>query len=163
GGGIIEVGQHIITHITPLTLGFVGAYFYVLQMLVRRYLADDLYPAAFLQGAQRMVVVFILSLALNVAAPLLTVNAQATPPTPTPPQPTAPPTCTHAPPPTPTPTPTPASALAASVVAALPDIAEMRFFLLTLAAFFAGIFPQLGLNLLRAAFNSGVKRFWRDT
>ncbi len=83
GAGVIELANYLVTNITPLTIGFMGAYFYVLQMLVRRYLADDLYPAAFLQGAQRLVIVFILSMALTVALPLLQptpAQAAATPP-----------------------------------------------------------------------------------
>lgn len=65
GGGIKEVTEHMIQNITPLTLGFVGAYFFLIQMLLRRYLAGDLYPSAYLQTAVRMLVVFIISLLLT--------------------------------------------------------------------------------------------------
>ncbi len=62
-----------LTRASPLTYGFVGAYFWVFQMLLRRYLAGDLYPSAFLQAAERVVVVFILSLVfaiLSLVSPL---------------------------------------------------------------------------------------------
>jgi hypothetical protein len=62
-----------LTRASPLTYGFVGAYFWVFQMLLRRYLAGDLYPSAFLQAAERVVVVFILSLVfaiLSLISPL---------------------------------------------------------------------------------------------
>lgn len=60
--------QSFIGNITPLTAGFAGAYFYAAQMLFRRYLSDDLYPAAFLQAGVRMVIVYILTLAVSVIA-----------------------------------------------------------------------------------------------
>src|SRR5260370_40039302 len=59
-----DVGQ-VTTYLTrssPLTYGFVGDYFWVFQMLLRRYLAGDLYPSAFIQAADRVIVVFFLSL-----------------------------------------------------------------------------------------------------
>jgi hypothetical protein len=69
--GIKELTAFIIDHITPLTLGFAGASFFSIGMLGRRYLADDLYPSAFLQAAQRILVVFILSLLLAFLSPAL--------------------------------------------------------------------------------------------
>lgn len=48
-----------------LTFGFLGAYFFVLQMLFRRYLAGDLNPKPYINATVRMVVVFVLSLLLN--------------------------------------------------------------------------------------------------
>jgi hypothetical protein len=66
GAGVKEIGVYLIRNLTPLTMGFVGAYFFLLQMLVRRYQADDLYPTAFLQASQRMLIIFVLSLAVSV-------------------------------------------------------------------------------------------------
>lgn len=70
GSGITELAEYLVKNISPLTLGFAGAYFYLMQMLLRRYLAADLYPSAFLQAAERLLRVFILSLVLSILAPL---------------------------------------------------------------------------------------------
>jgi hypothetical protein len=64
--GITELAAGLVNEINPISLGFAGAYFYIVQMLFRRYLSDDLYPAAFLQGAVRVLIVFTLSLAIGV-------------------------------------------------------------------------------------------------
>lgn len=64
GAGVRELSGFIAENLTPLTMGFAGAYFFLMQMLVRRYLSADLYPSAFLQAAQRLLLVFMLSLAL---------------------------------------------------------------------------------------------------
>ena len=61
------LSRYLTDGLTPITMGFVGAYFYAMQMLVRRYLAGDLYPSAFLQAVVRILAVFILTLLLGVA------------------------------------------------------------------------------------------------
>jgi hypothetical protein len=66
GAGIRDLTEHFVSNVSPLTLGFAGAYFFLMQMLLRRYLSNDLYPSAFLQSAVRLLVVFILSLLLSV-------------------------------------------------------------------------------------------------
>jgi hypothetical protein len=71
GAGIKEVSGYIVDNLTPLTMGFAGAYFFLMQMLVRRYLADDLYPSAFLQAAQRLLLIFMLTLALSLITPFM--------------------------------------------------------------------------------------------
>jgi len=48
-----------------LLYGFAGAYFYVLQMLVRRYFQDDLKTSAYVSATVRFVVVGLLVVALN--------------------------------------------------------------------------------------------------
>jgi hypothetical protein len=65
GAGARQLLAFITTNLTPLTMGFAGAYFFLMQMLVRRYLSNDLYPTAFLQAALRLLIVFLLSLALT--------------------------------------------------------------------------------------------------
>jgi len=65
GGGVRELTLRIIESLTPLTMGFAGAYFFAIQMLVRRYLSNDLYPSAYLQASLRLLMIFILSLALS--------------------------------------------------------------------------------------------------
>lgn len=77
GSGIKELTAFIVDNITPLTMGFAGASFFSIGMLGRRYLADDLYPSAFLQAAQRLIVVFILSLFLAFLSPALRYNLLA--------------------------------------------------------------------------------------
>ncbi|MFN8594199.1 MAG: hypothetical protein U0031_22305 [Thermomicrobiales bacterium] len=67
--GITALTSDLAAHASPLTMGFAGAYFFVAQMLLRRYLAGDLYPSAFLQGAVRIIWVFTLSVALAVLLP----------------------------------------------------------------------------------------------
>jgi len=66
GAGVRQLTGFITANLTPLTMGFAGAYFFLMQMLVRRYLSDDLYPSAFLQAVQRLLLVFMLSLALTI-------------------------------------------------------------------------------------------------
>lgn len=65
GAGIRQLLAFLIANLTPLTMGFTGAYFFMMEMLVRRYLSNDLYPTAFLQAALRLLVAFLLSLALT--------------------------------------------------------------------------------------------------
>lgn len=70
GPGIWNLTKYLVEKIRPLTAGFVGAYFYLMQMLYRRYRDSDLYPTAFLQSSERLLRVFILSLVLSFLAPL---------------------------------------------------------------------------------------------
>jgi hypothetical protein len=63
--GVQGFSDLIRENLTPLTVGFIGAYFFIIYMLMNRYLAADLYPAAFLQAAERLAIVFILSLVLS--------------------------------------------------------------------------------------------------
>jgi type VII secretion effector (TIGR04197 family) len=70
GGEIKELTTYLVDNISPLTSGFIGAFFYIMQMLYRRYRDTDLYPMAFLQASERLLRVFILSLVLSIMAPL---------------------------------------------------------------------------------------------
>ena len=64
--GIVQITEDLAANASPLTMGFAGAYFFVSQMLLRRYLSGDLYPSAFLQAAVRIIVVFTLSVAFAI-------------------------------------------------------------------------------------------------
>jgi hypothetical protein len=64
GADVPGFTELIWSNLTPVTAGFLGAYFFVLYQLVNRYLAADLYPAAYLQAAERFAIVFIVSLML---------------------------------------------------------------------------------------------------
>ncbi len=64
GANVLSYTDMIWQNLTPVTAGFLGAYFFVIYQLVNRYLAADLYPAAFLQATERFAIVFILSLML---------------------------------------------------------------------------------------------------
>ncbi len=66
--GFLGFSRVILNNLNPITMGFVGAYFFSIQFLVRRYLAHDLYPSAFLQVIQRFLLVFMLSLVLSFIA-----------------------------------------------------------------------------------------------
>lgn len=106
GGGVRQLAEYIIRNITPITLGFVGAYFFQLHALLRRYLSNDLYPAAFLEACQRFMLVFILSIVLNFSALSGESGNTSTP--------------------------------------------GFGYVILSVTAFFVGIFPSWGLTLLRA-------------
>jgi hypothetical protein len=71
GGEIKELTGYLADNIRPITSGFIGAYFYLMQMLYRRYRDNDLYPMAFLQASERLLRVFILSLVLSIFASLV--------------------------------------------------------------------------------------------
>ena len=62
GGSIKEFGAYLSQDASPITFGFLGAYFFVIQMLLRRYFASDLNPKAYINAVVRLLVVFILSL-----------------------------------------------------------------------------------------------------
>ncbi len=75
GGGIRQLTDFIVNNLTPVTAGFMGGYFFLLYMLLRRYLSDDLYPSAFLQVGQRLLLVFILGLLFSLITPILQIGA----------------------------------------------------------------------------------------
>lgn len=77
GSGVSEFTLYLTDNASPISFGFAGAYFFTVQMLVRRYLSSDLYPSAFLQAAERFLRVFILSLVLAVMLPLLDIESKA--------------------------------------------------------------------------------------
>jgi hypothetical protein len=52
-----------------LRFGFVGAYFFILQMLVRRYFQDDLKTSAYINALNRIILVILLVTALNIVWP----------------------------------------------------------------------------------------------
>jgi hypothetical protein len=51
----------------PITFGFIGAYFFVIQMFLRRYFASDLSPNVYNYAFVRVLTVFILSMVLQFA------------------------------------------------------------------------------------------------
>lgn len=52
-----------------LRFGFIGAYFYILQMLVRRYFQNDLKTSAYVSAIQRIVVVLLLVWVVGLVLP----------------------------------------------------------------------------------------------
>jgi hypothetical protein len=70
GGVITALNDYFVSQLSPLTLGFTGAYFWILATLLRRYFAGDLYPSVLLQASVRILTVFILSLLLGSVADL---------------------------------------------------------------------------------------------
>ncbi|MBV9174540.1 MAG: hypothetical protein JOZ81_31145 [Chloroflexi bacterium] len=62
---------HVVSNLNVVTLGFLGAYFFSIGVLIRRFFATDLYPAAFLQMIYRLLVVVVISLFLSIVVPLL--------------------------------------------------------------------------------------------
>jgi hypothetical protein len=75
--GIVQLVGSLTGNVSPLTMGFAGAYLFVSFNLIRRYLSGDLYPSAFLGGAVRIVEVFTISVVLAVLLPALSVPASA--------------------------------------------------------------------------------------
>ncbi|MBI1876666.1 MAG: hypothetical protein HYR94_00195, partial [Chloroflexi bacterium] len=157
GQGIRELSEYMVGNLTPLTLGFVGAYFFSMQMLVRRYLAGDLYPSVFLQAAQRILLVFILSLALNVLAPVVAtpISQVTNTSTPTPTVATSDDQPTSASIPTVT-APEREDTLSQTLTlweTAKPNVKSFVYIFITLIAFFAGIFPRWGLRFVASQIN----------
>lgn len=70
GGSVKALADYLASDATPITFGFIGAYFFVIQMLLRRYFASDLNPKAYINAVVRLLVVFILSLFFQLAMPL---------------------------------------------------------------------------------------------
>jgi len=69
GGSVKALADYLASDATPITFGFIGAYFFVIQMLLRRYFAADLNPKAYIYAVVRLLTVFILSLFLQLAMP----------------------------------------------------------------------------------------------
>lgn len=70
GGSVKAFADYLASDATPITFGFIGAYFFVIQMFLRRYFAADLNPKAYINAVVRLLVVFILSLFFQLAMPL---------------------------------------------------------------------------------------------
>ncbi len=70
GGSVKALADYLASDATPITFGFIGAYFFIIQMLLRRYFASDLNPQAYINAVVRLLVVFILSLFFQLAMPL---------------------------------------------------------------------------------------------
>lgn len=70
---------HAILPDEPLRFAFAGAYFYILQMLVRRYFQDDLKTSAYINATVRVVVTALLVATIHVVWPAgWTVGKEAT-------------------------------------------------------------------------------------
>lgn len=65
GYSVKELTDYLTYNASTLTLGFIGAYFFVIQMLFRRYLAADLNPKPYINATVRMTIIFVLCLVLN--------------------------------------------------------------------------------------------------
>ncbi len=65
GGSVRQLANYLTRDATPITFGFLGAYFFIVQMLLRRYFAADLSPKAYIYAVVRVVVVFLLALVLQ--------------------------------------------------------------------------------------------------
>jgi hypothetical protein len=72
GVSVREFALYIVGNLNVVTLGFLGAYFYGIGILVRRFFASDLYPSAFLQMIVRLVTVFVISLVVTILLPIAT-------------------------------------------------------------------------------------------
>jgi hypothetical protein len=68
GGGVTDFAKYIGEGATPITFGFIGAYFFVIQMLLRRYFAGDLNPKAYTYAVVRLLTVFMLGSVFQLAA-----------------------------------------------------------------------------------------------
>jgi len=67
GGSVKAFSDYIARDATPITFGFIGAYFFVIQMLLRRYFAGDLNPKAYMYAVVRLLTVFILGMIFQLA------------------------------------------------------------------------------------------------
>ena len=65
GGDIEAFSSYLIERARPITFGFLGAYLYIAQMLMRRFFAADLNPQAYVNAFVRLVTVFIVSVMLE--------------------------------------------------------------------------------------------------
>jgi hypothetical protein len=70
-GGVKALTGSLVSDATPITFGFLGAYFFLTQMFLRRYLAADLNPKVYIYAIVRVLTTFILSLALQIMCNLL--------------------------------------------------------------------------------------------
>jgi hypothetical protein len=69
GGSVKAFADYLASDATPITFGFIGAYFFIIQMLLRRYFAADLNPKAYINAVVRLLIVFILGLFFQLAMP----------------------------------------------------------------------------------------------
>jgi hypothetical protein len=67
GGGVRAFADYLASDSTPITFGFIGAYFFIIQMLLRRYFAADLNPNVYSYAVVRVLTVFLLSMILQLA------------------------------------------------------------------------------------------------
>ena len=65
GGGVETFARYLVTDSTSITFGFLGAYFFVTHMLLRRYFSGDLNPKAYTYAVVRLLTVFILGLVIQ--------------------------------------------------------------------------------------------------
>ena len=73
GVSVRDFAMYVVGNLNVVTLGFLGAYFYSVGVLIRRFFAYDLYPSAFLQMIYRLIVVFVISLVLTIFVPIATI------------------------------------------------------------------------------------------
>ena len=73
GVSVRDFAMYVVGNLNVVSLGFLGAYFYSLGVLIRRFFAYDLYPSAFLQLIYRVIIVFVISLVLTIFVPIATV------------------------------------------------------------------------------------------
>jgi hypothetical protein len=71
GVSVRDFVMYVVGNLNIVTLGFLGAYFYSIGALIRRFFASDLYPSAYLQMIYRILGVFVVSLALTILIPVL--------------------------------------------------------------------------------------------
>jgi len=67
GGGVKAFAKYLAINATPLTFGFLGAYFFIMQLLLRRYFAGDLNPKAYTYAVVRLLTVIILGSVFQLA------------------------------------------------------------------------------------------------
>jgi hypothetical protein len=63
--GKVTLNGRPLLPLDALRFGFAGSYFFVLQMVIRRYFQDDLKPSAYLTALQRVIVVALLVTAIH--------------------------------------------------------------------------------------------------
>jgi hypothetical protein len=68
GGGITAFTNYITKDATPITFGFLGAYFWIINNFLRRYFSADLNPNSFISASVHLITVFILSAVLQIGA-----------------------------------------------------------------------------------------------
>lgn len=67
--GTFALNNRPLVPAEALRFGFVGAYFFILQMLVRRYFQDDLKTSAYINALNRIILVILLVTAINIVWP----------------------------------------------------------------------------------------------
>jgi hypothetical protein len=68
GGGITAFTDYITKDATPITFGFLGAYFWIINNFLRRYFSADLNPNSFISASVHLITVFIISAVLQIGA-----------------------------------------------------------------------------------------------